>query len=91
MFKSHEVLMLLDECLHVDEQWIERIVDIAAFYHGTPHLELFSDYKIRDFCIVKMENSNHYKIIWISDVCFETNVGVKVDTKRCKKCSIFMP
>ena len=47
--------MLSDGCLHVDEQGVEWIVDITASYHATPHLELFSDYKVGDFDTIKME------------------------------------
>ena len=70
---NDEVLVLSDECLHVDEQ----IVDIATFYHATPHLELFSDYKVGDFDTVKMGDSSHSKIVGMGDVCFETNMGSK--------------
>ncbi|KAL6349370.1 hypothetical protein AAG906_034026 [Vitis piasezkii] len=35
----------------------------AVFYHATPHLELFSDYKVGDFGTVKMGNSSHSKIV----------------------------
>ena len=52
---SDEVLVLSDGCLHVDEQGVEWIVDTIASYHATPHLELFSDYKVGDFGTIKME------------------------------------
>ena len=47
MFNSDGVLVLSNECLHVDEQGVEWIVDIVASYHATPHLELFYDYTIK--------------------------------------------
>ena len=43
---NDEVLVLLNECLHVDEQGIEWTINTAASYHGTPHLELFSYYRV---------------------------------------------
>ena len=52
---SDEVLVLSDGCLHVDEQGVEWIVDTTASYHATPHLELFSDYKVGEFGTIKME------------------------------------
>ena len=36
---------------------------------------LFTTYKVGDFGIVKMGNFNYSKIVRISDVCIETNVG----------------
>ena len=38
---NNEVLVLSNEYLHVDEEWVEWIVDTVASYHATPHLELF--------------------------------------------------
>ena len=46
MFNSDEVLVLSNEFLHVDEQGVEWIVDIATSYHATPHFELFYDYRV---------------------------------------------
>ena len=84
VFNSDEVLVLLDECLHVDEQEIEWIIDIATSYHTTPHLELFSDYKVRDFDTVKMGNSSDSKIVGMSDVCFKTNMKCKLTLKNVR-------
>lgn len=70
-----EVLILSDECLYVDEQVVEWIVDVATFYHATPYLELFSNYKVGDFGIVKIGNSSDFKIIGMGNVCFEINIG----------------
>ena len=71
--------MLLNKCLHVDEQGIKWTINTASSYHGTPHLELF--YRVKDFGTVKMENSSHSKIVGIGDVCFETNMGCKLTLK----------
>ena len=73
--------MLSNECLHVDEQGVEWIIDTTAFYHATPHLELFSNYKVGDFGTVKMGNSSHPKIVGMSDVYFETNMRYKLTLK----------
>ena len=73
--------MLSDECLHVDEQGVEWIVDTITSYDATPHLKLFSDYKVGDFGTIKMGNSSHSKIIGMDDVCFETNRGCKLTLK----------
>ena len=81
---NDEVLVLLDECLHVDEQEIEWIIDIATSYHTTPHLELFSDYKVRNFDTVKMGNSSDSKIVGMSDVCFKTNMECKLTLKNVR-------
>ena len=86
--KNDEVLVLSnDECLHVDEQRIEWIVGIATSYYATPHLELFSNYRVGDFGMVKIGNSNHSKIIRMSDICFETNVGWKLTLKDVRHVS----
>ena len=74
MFNSDEVLVLSNEFLHVDEQWVEWIVDIATSYHATPHFELFYDYRVWDFGTIKMGNSSHSRIIRMGDVSFETNI-----------------
>ena len=78
---NDEVLVLLDECLHVDEKGVEQIVDIIAFYHTTPHLELFSNCRVGEFGTIKMGNSSHSKIVGMGDVCFETNMGHKLTLK----------
>ena len=72
---SDEVLVLLDECLHVNEQEVEWIIDTIASYHATPHFELFFYYRVGDFGTIKMGNSSHSKIVGMCDVCFETNMG----------------
>ena len=63
---------------------VEWIVDTIASYHATPHLELFSDYRVGDFGTIKMGNSSHSKIVEMSDVCFETNMGCKLTLKNVK-------
>ena len=75
VFNSDEVLVLSNEYLQVDEQGVEWIIDTAVSYHATPHLELFSNYRVRDFGTIKMRNSSHSKIVGMGDVCFETNMG----------------
>ncbi|KAL6333440.1 hypothetical protein AAG906_028625 [Vitis piasezkii] len=55
---NDEVLMLSNECLHVDEQGVEWI--------------LFFNYRVGDFGTVKMRNSSYSKIVEMGDVCFET-------------------
>ncbi|KAL6319697.1 hypothetical protein AAG906_026766 [Vitis piasezkii] len=72
---SDEVLVLLNECLHVDEQRVEWIINTITSCHATSHLELFSDYRVGDFGTIKMGNFSHSKIVGMSDVCFETNMG----------------
>ena len=81
---NDEVLVLSNECLHVDEQGIEWTINTAASYHATPHLEFFSYYRVKDFGTVKMENSSHSKIVGIGDVCFETNMGCKLTLKNVR-------
>ena len=78
---NDEVLMLSNECLHVDEQRVEWIVDTIASYHATLHLELFSNYRVGDFGTVKMRNSSYSKIVRMGDVCFETNTRRKMRLK----------
>ena len=51
---SDEVLVLSDECLHINEYGVEWIVDTTTSYHGTSLLELFFDYRVGDFGRVKM-------------------------------------
>ena len=67
--------------MHVDEQRVEWIINTITSYHATSHLELFSDYRVRDFGIIKMGNFSHSKIVGMSDVCFETNMGCKLTLK----------
>ena len=78
---NNEVLVLSNECLHVDEEGVEWIVDTVASYHATPHLELFFYYRVGDVGIVKMGNSSHSKIVRMGDVCLETNMGCKLTLK----------
>ena len=54
MFNSDGVLVLSNECLHIDEQRVEWIVNTTTSYHGTSLLELFFDYRVGDFGRVKM-------------------------------------
>ncbi|KAL6337102.1 hypothetical protein AAG906_036416 [Vitis piasezkii] len=72
--KDRKVMTSLreDECLHVDEQEVEWIIDTATSYDTTPHLELFSDYKVGDFETVKMGNCSHFKIVRMS---YENHFG----------------
>ena len=76
--------MLLYECLHVDEQGVKWIIDIAALYHAIAYLELFSNYKVGDFGIVKMGNTSHSKIVGMGNICFETNMGCKLTLKNVR-------
>ena len=78
---SDEVLVLSDECLHVDEKRVEWIVDSATSYYATPHLQLFSNYRVKDFGMVKIGNFSHSKIVGMGNVCFETNMGYKLTMK----------
>ena len=73
--------MLSNECLHVDEQRVEWIVDTTTSYHVISHLELFFYYTVEDFSTIKMRNSSHSKIIGMSDVCVETNMKCKLTLK----------
>ena len=49
--------------------------------HIIPTKGLFTTYKGKDFGTVNMSNSNYSKIMGISDVCIETNVGSTVILK----------
>ena len=49
-----------EDCCHVAEQDVERVVDSATSYHCIPKREYFSTYKVGDFGTVKMGN----KSVW---------------------------
>ena len=52
-----EVFALLNEHFHVDELIrVEWIIDTSTSYHATSDLELFSNYKVREFDTIKIEN-----------------------------------
>ena len=73
--------MLSNECLHIDEQRVEWIVNTTTSYPATPHLELFSYYRVRKFGTVMMGNPSHSKIVGICDVFFSTNMKCKLTLK----------
>ena len=54
---------------------VEWVIDSAVLHHIIPMKGLFTTYKVGDFDTVKMGNSSYSKIVRISDVCIETNVG----------------
>ena len=60
---------------HVANNNVEWVIDSAALHHIIPTKGLFTTYKAGDFGTVKMGNSSYSKIVRISDVCIETNVG----------------
>ena len=60
---------------HVANNNVEWVIDSAALHHIIPTKGLFTTYKVGDFGTVKMGNSSYSKIVRISDVCIETNVG----------------
>ena len=43
---DEDVTVLVNECLHIGDQMIEWVVDIAVSYHATPNRELFTTYKV---------------------------------------------
>ena len=51
------------------------VIDSAASYHATPHMEFFTSYKVGDFGTEKIGNSSHSKITRIGDVCIKMSVG----------------
>ena len=73
--------------MYVDEHEVEWIVDTTTSYHATPHLVLFSYYRVGNFDIVKMGNFNHSKIVGMGDVCFETNMGCRLTLKDVRHVS----
>ena len=74
---TDEVVILCDgdQCLHVDDNEIEWVIDTGASYHATPRRDLFATYKAGDFGNVKMGNDSFSKICGVGDICITTNVG----------------
>lgn len=70
-----------EECLHVDDQKVEWVIDTGATYHATPTQEFFTTYKSGDFGTVRMGNSDQSKIAGIGDICIETNTGCSMTLK----------
>ena len=64
-----------ESCLHTSSQEVEWVVDTAASYHVTPHVEFFKTYQAGDFGTVKMGNNSFAKIVGTGDVQIKTNVG----------------
>ena len=77
VFDEDVVMLSLEEqkCEHVAKNDVEWIVNSAASHHVIPTKRLFTTYKVGDFGVVKMSNSNYSKIVGISDVRIKTNVG----------------
>ncbi|KAL6344249.1 hypothetical protein AAG906_035474 [Vitis piasezkii] len=72
---------IVDKVRNAYEHEVEWIVDTATSYHATPHLVLFSYYRVGNFDTVKMGNFSHSKIVGMGDVCFETNMGCRLTLK----------
>ena len=77
MIAKDVVVLSIEEqkCEHVATNDVEWAVDSAALQHIIPTKWLFTAYKAIDFGTVKMGNSSYSKIVGISDMCIETNVG----------------
>ena len=77
MIDKDVVVLSIEEqkCEHVANNDIEWAIDSTVSHHVIPMKGLFTTYKVGDFGIVKMGNFNYSKIVRISDVCIETNVG----------------
>ena len=64
-----------EECLHVADHDAEWVVVIVASYHTIPNRDFFMTYKVGDFGMVKMGNTNCSKILGIGDVQIKIKVG----------------
>ena len=62
---DEDVVVVIEECLHVGDQMIEWVVDTTASYHVTPNKELFSTYKAGEFRCVNMGNTARSNIVGI--------------------------
>ena len=75
---DEDVVVVVEECLHVGDLMTELVVDTTTSYHATPNRELFSTYKVGDFGCVKMGNTANSNIVGIGDSCMHTNVGYQL-------------
>ncbi|GKV36538.1 hypothetical protein SLEP1_g44659 [Rubroshorea leprosula] len=66
---------------HYDSTWV---IDTIASYHVTPNRDWFSSYKEGDFGYLKMGNRSEAKIVGVSDVWLETNIGSKLHLKNVR-------
>ena len=70
VFDEDVVMLSLEKqkCEHVAKNDVEWIVDLAASHHVIPTKRLFTTYKVVDFGVVKMSNSNYSKL-WELVMC----------------------
>ncbi|RDX79232.1 hypothetical protein CR513_40372, partial [Mucuna pruriens] len=60
------------------------IIHSSTTFHVTPRKEFFTSYTSSDFGVLKMGNDGLSKVIGVSDVCLQTNIGVQLWLKRVK-------
>lgn len=73
--------MIANKCLYIIDTMVEWVIDLGDSFHITLNTRIFTTYKVRDFSLVKIENSSCCKIIGIKDVRIENNVGYQLTLK----------
>ncbi|RDY07420.1 hypothetical protein CR513_08470, partial [Mucuna pruriens] len=65
------------------------IIDSGATLHVIPRKEFFTSYTPSDFEVLKMGNDGVTKVIGVSDVCLQTNIGVQLWLRGVKHAPNF--
>lgn len=69
------VLSCIEDEYNIVNPYVAWVIDLVASYHVAPNKEIFISYKARDFNEVKMGNCSYTKVLWVREVCVQTNIG----------------
>ncbi|RDX84970.1 hypothetical protein CR513_33901, partial [Mucuna pruriens] len=82
--EEEAMVVLADECLHVNDNVVEWVIDSGASFHITPNRQMFATYRTGDFGKVKMGNSACSNIVGIGDVVIQTETGCQLTLKEVR-------